>query len=129
MDLRDRLPVVNRRVQADPQLCEVDADNLVRDLGSPDVRAEIAHAWNGTQLTAGSEGDARHRLERGAGLLDPVHQEVVFLEVREELLAEQRECRRGDDQGYRQDAECPPGRRDQTRQPPPVMRLEVRDQR
>ena len=35
-------------------------------------------------------GDPPHRLERRAGLLDPVHQEVGLLKVGQELLAQPR---------------------------------------
>ena len=44
LDLRDRRLVVDRRIEADPELGEVDADDLVGDLGAADVRAEVAHA-------------------------------------------------------------------------------------
>ena len=65
-------------------------DDLVGDFRPADVRAEVAHAGDGAQLVARPERDPPHRVERRAGLLDPVHQEVVFLEVRQELFAQER---------------------------------------
>ena len=88
LDLGHRLGVVGLGVDADPELGEVRPDDLVGDLGAADVRAEVAHAGHGAQLLAGVLGDPPHRLERRARLLDPVHQEVVLLEVGQELLAQ-----------------------------------------
>jgi hypothetical protein len=86
VDLRDRPLVVHLRVHADPQLGEVRSHHLVRDLRPSDVRAEVPDARYRPQLPADAHGDAPHGIERGPGLLDPVHQEVVFLELRQELL-------------------------------------------
>ena len=84
-------PIGSRLIQSSVKFTP---DDLVGDLGAADVRAEVAHAGNRAQLAAGAHRDAVHRLERRARLLDPVHQEVVFLEVRQELLAEERVRRR-----------------------------------
>ncbi len=93
LDLGDGRVVVDRRIEADPQLGEVRADDLVGHFGAADVRAEVPDAGNRHQLVAGPFRDARARLDRRARLLDPVHQEVVLAEVRQQLLAEERNRR------------------------------------
>ena len=90
LDLGNRLLIVDARVQADPQLGKVGADHFVGDFGAADVRAEVAHAGNGAQLLAGALGDSPHRVDRGAGFLHPVHQEVILTKIGQELLAQQR---------------------------------------
>ncbi len=67
------------------------------------MRAEVSNALNVHQLPRGVDRRPPHRVERGAGLLDPVHQEVVLLEVRQELLAQERKRRRGHGQRDRDD--------------------------
>ena len=116
LNLGDLRRVVDRRVEADPELGEVDADDLVGHFRAADVRAEVAHAFDVHQLAAGVDGDAPHRLERRARLLDPVHQEVVLLEVRQELLAEERERRGGDRQRDGDDGDGALRRGDEPRQ-------------
>ena len=51
--------------------------------------AEIAYARNGAQFLARTDRDAVHLGQRRVGGGNPVHQEVVFLERRQQLLAEQ----------------------------------------
>jgi hypothetical protein len=77
-------------VEADPELREVRADDLVGDLGPSDMGPEIPHAGDGAQLAAGQDRDPVHGLERGPRLLDPVHEEIVLLEMGQELLSEER---------------------------------------
>ena len=80
--------MVGLGVDADPELGEVRADDFVGDLGPADVRAEVTDFGNAAQLFADVDRDPPHGFERGAGLLDPVHQEVVFLKVGKELFAQ-----------------------------------------
>ena len=52
LDLRERLVVVGRGIDADPVLAEVGADDLVGMQRLADVRAEVAHARDRAQLSA-----------------------------------------------------------------------------
>ena len=92
------------------------------------MRAEIPHARNRPELPAGALGDACHRLERRAWLLDPVHQEVVFAKVRQELLAQKWHRRRGESQQSDESGEGDRRRRNEARQQPAVPRLEPADE-
>ena len=74
-------------VDADPEFGEVRSDDFVGHLGATDMRAEVAHARNRSKILAGPDRHATHGLKRSAGLLDEVHQEVVFLEIRQEFLS------------------------------------------
>ena len=129
LDLRHGLGVVHGWVETDPQLGKVDADDLVGHFRPADVRAEVADARDRAQLVARPDGDAPHRVERRGRLLDPVHQEIVFLEVRQELFAEEGERHRRREERGGDDRQGPPRRRDQSREEPPVSPLERADQR
>ena len=87
-DRPDGLVVVDLRIDADPVLGEVDAVDLVREQGLPDVGSEVAHARDRPQLAAGLHRHAVLLGDRGAGLGDPVHEEVTFLELGEQRLPE-----------------------------------------
>ena len=78
--------VIGFRIEGDPQLGEVWPDHFIGDFGATDVRAQIAHAGDRTQFLARRDGDARHRIERSRGLLDPVHEKIAFLEIRKQFL-------------------------------------------
>ncbi len=105
LDLGHRGVVVDLGIEADPELGEVGADDLVGHLGPADVGAEVAHAGDGPQLLAGPLGDADHGLERRARLLHPVHQEIVLLEMGQELLAQERDGGERQDEGAAEDEE------------------------
>jgi hypothetical protein len=128
LDARDGRLVVHRRVEADPQLREVGPDYLVGHLGAADVRTEVLDAGHGHQLAAGTLGDAPHRVERRAGLFDPVHQEVVLAEVRQELFAEKGNRRRCQEQHHRQRAERCPRPLDDGRKHPAIAGLQAGDE-
>ena len=94
LDRGQRLVVVDRRIDADPVLGEVDAVHLVGDERLADVGAAVAHARDGPQLLTGRDRDPDHLRMRRAGLGHPVHQEVALLERRQQRLPEQRAPRR-----------------------------------
>ncbi len=98
LDLRHGLGKVDVRIDADPQLGEIGPHDFISDFGPADVRAEVTHAGNGPQFFAGADRDTAHRFERGAWLENPVHEEIGFLEIRQEFLAQLRGGDRGGNQ-------------------------------
>ncbi len=86
----ERRVVVGPGIDAHPVLGEINPDRLIRHQGAADVRAEVPHALDGPQLLAGLDRDPVHLRMGGAGLGQPVHQEVPLLERREQLFPELR---------------------------------------
>ena len=80
LNFRHRLVVVDRGIDADPILPEIDADHFIHDQGLPDVGTEVADARYAPQLFARLNGDPVHFRPGGTGLGQPVHQEVPLLE-------------------------------------------------
>ncbi|HEV7194961.1 MAG TPA: efflux RND transporter permease subunit, partial [Pedococcus sp.] len=102
LNLGDRVGVVDVRVEADPVLAEVDAGHLLAEAGLADVRADTAHARDRLQLAVDLRGGAFHVGDRGARGGDPVHQQVAFLERREQGLSQLG----GDDDAGQQEDRC-----------------------
>src|SRR5207249_2294434 len=67
-----------------------DPGDLLTEKRLPDVCAEVADPGYLPELLADAQRRTLHLLRRGSRLADPVHQEVTFLERREERLTEQR---------------------------------------
>ena len=88
LNLGQRFVVVHLGVDADPVLGEVDAVRLVAGDGATDVGATVADPRNGDQLFTRFFRDPDHLRMGGAGGGHPVHQEVSFLEVRQQRLSE-----------------------------------------
>jgi hypothetical protein len=81
--------VVRLRVDADPVQTGVDADDLVALNGAPDLAGEVAYTGQAAHLLTSLCGNARHFGQRGARIGRPVHNEVVFLELWQQRLAEE----------------------------------------
>jgi hypothetical protein len=90
MDFGQCLVIVHSRVDADPVLTEVHAHHFVGVECLPDMGAAVPHPRNGQQFCAGFLADAVLLFQGGARLGQPVHQEVAFLEVRQQRLSQQR---------------------------------------
>ena len=74
------LGVVGLRIDADPVLGEIDANNLVGHQGTADVGAEVTDPRNGSQFATGKNGRPVHFGMGRAGLGQPVHQKIALLE-------------------------------------------------
>ena len=98
---RDRLVVVGFRIDADPDLAGVDADDLIARYRASHVGADVAHAGQRSQFAADARGDAVRLGMRGAGRRGPVHQQLALLELRQQRLPEKRPYR---DAGQHDDA-------------------------
>ena len=104
-DLLQRLVVVDLVGHADPVLAEVRAIDLVAQQRLADVGAAVAHAGDLAQVLARVDGDLLLLGDRRRRLGEPVHQEVAFLEVRQQLRAGRHVGRhaQGEDQSRRND--------------------------
>ena len=103
LERAESLVVVCGRIDRDPVLAEVDAHGLVGEERLSDVRPEVLYSWNRTELTACAGDDAALLREGGAGLRDPVPEEVPLFERGDQRLAEE-----GQDGDARRDGK--PGR-------------------
>ena len=92
-DLLSGLVVVDLGIDADPVLAEVHSRGLLAQKRLADVGAEVPHARDLPQLLAARDDDAALLREGGPRLGQPVHQEVLLLELREQLLAQLRDHR------------------------------------
>ena len=82
--------------------------------------AEVSHAGDAAQLFGGTDRDPVHRLDRRAGLLDEVHQEVGFAEIGQELVLEPGIADACQQQAARDDPHCQRRPRHHPRQHPGV---------
>ena len=83
LDRVDGLVVVGSRIEADPHLGAVGADDLVAVDGPADMGADVAHTRHGPQLLGGPVGDAGHRRQRGAGSAVEADQKIGLLQRRQ----------------------------------------------
>src|SRR5205823_5068212 len=73
-----------------------------------DMRADLRHrmTWNLLELMLQRFDDALHLRERGPGFGVEVHEQVLLLERREQLLAEVRQYEGARHNGRDDDADC-----------------------
>ena len=90
MDLGECLIVIDGRIDADPVFSKVDAVDFIHQERLPDVGAAVAHPFNAAQFITGKDGATHHLRVGGAGFAQPVHEEIAFLEGRQQLLPHQR---------------------------------------